>query len=222
MKTENINNTQNVYSQYQNKTKPAAKGNAGDAKEVTEKVLSNPVDSYTPSAKALEGAANAASIEKLWADTNAATSAIRSLVAKLIGREDAAGQAFWAVRAQGGMKHSDVDFKELQKQLDEIKSGKLSEADRAEAQAMVAEDGFFGVNQTSQRLMDFAKALVGEDASDEKKQNMRNAVQAGFDDVAKLFGGFDRLPDVSKQTHEKTMKLFDEWMGVSAAEKDDK
>jgi hypothetical protein len=38
-------------------------------------------------------------------------------------------------------------------------------------------------------------------------------VQKGFDEVAKLFGGFDRLPEVTKQTYEKIMQAFDEWFG---------
>jgi len=115
----------------------------------------------------------------------------------MLGKDDASGQGFWAVRAKGGFK--------------------LSEADRAQAQEMIGEDGFFGVKQTTARIMDFAKALVGTDASEKDIENMRAAVQKGFDEVARLFGGFDKLPDVTKQTYDAIMKAFDDWKSGGAA-----
>ncbi|MDR2590019.1 MAG: hypothetical protein LBC71_03405, partial [Oscillospiraceae bacterium] len=100
------------------------------------------------------------------------------------------GQGFWAKRA------SNI---------------KLSEADRAQAQELVSDKGFFGVEQTTNRIMDFAKALVGSGAGDAQIENMRKAVQKGFDDVARMFGGFDKLPSVTKDTHAAIMKAFDDW-----------
>jgi len=187
MKTGNVGNIQNLYNQYQNPVKP------GNSKE-TGTLFKNPVDTYTPS---VEGAADPAAIDRLWKETNYAADAIRKLVASMLGKDDASGQGFWAVRAKGGFK--------------------LSEADRAQAQEMIGEDGFFGVKQTTARIMDFAKALVGTDASDKDIDNMRAAVQKGFDEVARLFGGFDKLPDVTKQTYEAIMKAFDDWKSGGAA-----
>ena len=37
------------------------------------------------------------------------------------------------------------------------------EATRAQAQADIADDGYWGVDQTSDRILDFAKALSGND-----------------------------------------------------------
>jgi hypothetical protein len=115
-----------------------------------------------------------------------------------LGRNDASGQGLWAIRS-GNLK--------------------LSEADRAQAQQLISEDGFFGVKQTTARIMDFAKALVGEGASDAQIDKMLTAVKKGFDEVARMFGGFDKLPDVTKQTYEAIMKAFDDWKaGNSTAE----
>ena len=189
MKTGQVGNSQNLYNQYQNTVNHGKNKNesAGD-------VYKAPVDTYTPSVK---GAADPAAIDRLWKETNHAADAIRRLVASMLGKKDASGQGFWATRAGGGFK--------------------LSEADRAEAQQMIGEDGFFGVKQTTARIMDFAKALVGEGASEEKIEKMRAAVQKGFDEVARMFGGFDNLPGVTKDTYESIMKAFDDWKSGGAA-----
>ena len=48
-------------------------------------------------------------------------------------------------------------------------------ATKAQAQADIAEDGYWGVSQTSQRLFDFASALAGDDV--EKMQKMQEAME---------------------------------------------
>jgi len=190
MKTGNVGGT-NPYSNIQSPV------NTGKFKPATSNdIWKSPVDTYTPSVK---GAADPAKIQSLWKDTNHAGEAVRKLIASALGKDDASGQGFWAVRAKGI---------------------KLSEADRAQAQELIGEEGFFGVKQTTARIMDFAKALVGEGASDSQIEKMRAAVQKGFDEVARMFGGFDKLPDVTKQTYESIMKAFDDWKagGAAAAE----
>ena len=190
MKTGNITNVQQQYNQFQKIDKPGK----SNEKSTVDSLL-GPIDTYT---KALEGAADPTSIRNLWNETNHAAEALRKLVASMLGKNEAAGQGFWANRASGKFQ--------------------LSEADRAKAQELISEDGFFGVKQTTARIMDFAKALVGEGASAEKIESMRAAVQKGFDEVAKMFGGFDKLPQVSKDTYDAIMKAFDEWLGAGAAE----
>ncbi|MCL2030919.1 MAG: hypothetical protein FWG93_05180, partial [Oscillospiraceae bacterium] len=70
----------------------------------------------------------------------------------------------------------------------------------AKAQEDIGENGYYGVAQTSQRILDFAKAITGGDPS--KIDDMRKMAQKAFDDVAKIMGGWDNLPEVSKQTYE--------------------
>ena len=194
MKAENVNNSQNLYKQYHNVVIPdKEKGK----KEYDP--FANPIDTYVPTI--VEGTADPDTIKRLWSETNHVADAVRKLVASMIGKDDASGQGFWAIRAKGGFK--------------------LKEAEIAQAQELISEDGFFGVKQTTQRIMDFAKALVGGDASEDRIKLMRSAVQKGFDEVARLFGGFDKLPDVSKQTYDAIMKAFDEWISGGALEDED-
>jgi len=194
MKTENVGNAHNLYKQFTSVVTP---GKEDEKKPFDD--LWNPVDKYIHTI--VEGTADPATIDKLWGEMNHMADAIRKLVASLVGKNDASGQGFWAVRAKGGFK--------------------LSEIDRAQAQELISEDGFFGVKKTTQRIMDFAKALVGEDASEERIELMRSAVQKGFDEVARLFGGFDKFPDVTKQTYEAIMKAFDEWLAGGASEEEE-
>ena len=79
---------------------------------------------------------------------------------------------------------------------------------KAQAQADIAEDGYWGVNQTSDRILDFAKALSGNDKS--KAQELADAFKKGFDQATKAWGG--KLPDISQQTYDKVLEKFDSWM----------
>ncbi|MDR2570740.1 MAG: hypothetical protein LBD23_10670 [Oscillospiraceae bacterium] len=191
MKTGNIGGT-NPYSNYQNAVKSGK-----NHKQAANEMWKPPIDTFTPS-EALKGAAaDPAKLDQLWRDTNHAGDAVRKLLASALGKEDASGQGFWAARSA---------------------NIKLSEADRAQAQQLISEDGFFGIKKTTERIMDFAKALIGEGASETQIDRMRDAVKKGFDEVARLFGGFDKLPEITKQTYEAIMKAFDEWKGSDAVE----
>ena len=189
MKTGNVLNAQPHHNQHHYNN--AVNSGKGKENKPNTETFANPVDKYTPNFE-LEGIANPTEVKRLWDETNHAAEAIRKLVTSMIGKGDASGQGFWAVRARSQFK--------------------LSEADRAAAQEMISEDGFFGVKQTTDRIMSFAKALVGENASPKQIENMRAAVQQGFDEVAKMFGGFDKLPQVSKDTYAAIMEAFDAWL----------
>ena len=82
---------------------------------------------------------------------------------------------------------------------------------KAQAQAAIAEDGYYGVEQTSQRIVDFAKALTGGDAS--KAEEMRKAFEKGFRAATKSWGR--ELPSISRDTYDAVMKKFDEWVGAA-------
>ena len=87
-------------------------------------------------------------------------------------------------------------------------------ATKAQAQADIAEDGYWGVKQTSERILDFAKALAGDDP--DKLEKMRDAFQKGFAQAEKTWG--DKLPDISQQTYGAVMKGFDELTGKTVTE----
>lgn len=78
---------------------------------------------------------------------------------------------------------------------------------KAQAQADIAEDGYYGVAQTSQRMFDFAQALAGDDPENMKK--MQNAIAKGYAMAEKTWGG--SLPDICQKTIDATNKLFDDY-----------
>lgn len=88
-----------------------------------------------------------------------------------------------------------------------LASGKVTvdPATKAQAQADIAEDGYYGVTQTSERIFDFACALAGDDV--EKMKEMQAAFQKGFEQAEKTWGG--KLPDISYQTQDAVNKKFE-------------
>lgn len=87
----------------------------------------------------------------------------------------------------------------------------VTAAAKKQAQEAISEDGYYGVKQTSQRILDFAKALTGGDAS--KAEEMRKAFEKGFKLATKSWG--QSLPDISNRTYDAVMKGFDEWAGTA-------
>ncbi len=83
----------------------------------------------------------------------------------------------------------------------------VDEATRNAAAESIADDGFWGVEATAQRILDFAKAISGGDPS--KIEELRSAVQKGFKAAESLWGG--ELPGISGQTYDRVMAGFDEW-----------
>lgn len=78
-------------------------------------------------------------------------------------------------------------------------------ATKAQAQADIAEDGYWGVKQTSERILDFATALTGGDP--DKIEEMREAFKKGYKMAEKTWGG--ELPEISRQTYDAVMAGFD-------------
>jgi len=133
-------------------------------------------------------------INKLKADAEARTAQLRSLVEQMMGKQvNAYGQAndIWKFLASGKFT--------------------VDPATKAQAQADIAEDGYWGVEATSSRILDFATALTGGDPS--KVEEMREAFKKGYAMAEKKWGG--ELPEISKRTYDAVMKKFDELAGIS-------
>ena len=84
---------------------------------------------------------------------------------------------------------------------------KADEETQAAAKEATSEDGYWGVKQTSERFIKYAKALTGGDPA--KAKAMREAFEKGYKEAEKAWGG--SLPELSQKTYDATMKLFDEW-----------
>ena len=77
----------------------------------------------------------------------------------------------------------------------------------AQAKKDIAADGYWGVDQTSDRILDFAKALSGGDAS--KADELLEAFKKGYKQATGAWG--DELPSLCKDTYDAVVKKFDEW-----------
>lgn len=122
-------------------------------------------------------------VAKLKADAEERTAQLKSLVEKIIMQ-------------QADKSQSIFDF--LGKEY--------SAEDIAKAKEDVSEDGYYGVKQTSQRILDFAVALTGGDPS--KIEAMKDAFKKGYEMAEKAWGG--ELPDICKDTYDAVFKGFDE------------
>lgn len=75
------------------------------------------------------------------------------------------------------------------------------------AKAAIADDGEFGVQQVADRILNFARAAIGDDPS--KLATFRAAVEDGFKQAAEMLGG--TLPEISEKTRTTIMATFDQW-----------
>lgn len=131
-------------------------------------------------------------IAQLKADSEQRTAQLRSLVENMMkqqGVQIGTSDSMWRFLAGGNFT--------------------VTAEAKAQAQAAIAEDGYYGVEQTSERIVDFAKALTGGDAS--KAEEMREAFIKGFKQATKSWG--KELPEISQKTYDAVMEKFDAWAG---------
>ncbi len=83
------------------------------------------------------------------------------------------------------------------------------------AQEAISEDGYWGVKQTSDRIVSFATALAGNDSKQLEK--MRDAFLKGYEKAEKTWGG--KLPEISKKTYDAVLEKFDKLMNPKTEDK---
>lgn len=93
--------------------------------------------------------------------------------------------------------------------LNGLKNGtiEVDPAVSAQAQKDIGEDGYWGVEQTSDRLVEMAKALSGGDP--DKADEMIAAMKKGFEQATKAFG--DELPEICKKTIDAAEEKMNKW-----------
>lgn len=129
-------------------------------------------------------------IAKMKAEAEEKTAQFRELVQKLISQQASTSEiadAIWRQFANG-------EFTATEDIINQAKED-------------ISEDGYWGVEQTSQRIFDFAKALSGGDP--EKMDEMLEAFKKGYDQATKAWG--KELPDISSKTYDSVMKKFDDY-----------
>ncbi|PLX91648.1 MAG: hypothetical protein C0620_10920 [Desulfuromonas sp.] len=77
-----------------------------------------------------------------------------------------------------------------------------------QAQDLVSEDGYFGVEKTAQRIFDFAVSISGNDPR--RIEAIRAGIEDGFAQAEEVWGG--ALPDISYETRDTIMAKLDEWV----------
>lgn len=133
---------------------------------------------------------NAKLIAKLKADSEKHIADMQSLVEKMFLKQ--------------GKKFSNVDD-----MIKSLANGelKVDPETAKQAQEDISTDGYWGVDKTSDRIFDFAKALSGGDS--EKMDQMLDAFKKGFKDATKSWG--KDLPDISQQTYDSVLKKFEDY-----------
>ncbi len=133
---------------------------------------------------------------------------------KSVSSDEMAGKQYDLLRqlVTNMLKEQGIDFK--------IASGSseidISEISQEEAQELVAEDGYFGVEQTSNRIVDLAIAAAGGDVS--KLDVIKEGVEKGFNEALEIFGG--TLPDISYNTFDAVMEKLDIWAAETSEVED--
>ena len=131
-----------------------------------------------------------AKVQQMMAEVDSKTEQLRSLVEKMFGQQGktlAKADDMWSFLAGG-------DFT-------------VDEETKLQAQKDIAEDGYWGAEATSDRILDFAKALTGGDP--DKIEDMKNAFIKGFKEATKTWG--KELPELCQNTYDKVMEKFDAW-----------
>jgi len=133
-------------------------------------------------------------IAQLKADAEQRSEQLRSLVESMILKQN---------------KTFHVGTLTDEKMFEMLRKGQLevSPEVRAQAQKDIAEDGYWGVEQTSERLFSFAKAISGGDVS--KAETLIKAMEKGFKQATKSWG--DDLPDICQKTLDSATEKIRNW-----------
>jgi hypothetical protein len=133
---------------------------------------------------------DASDIAALKAEADKATENLRKLVEQLI------------LKQNKNNKTSEEDSSQ-----DLLTKLGITSGDVEAAKQAISEDGEFGVKAVSDRLVDFAKSISGGDKS--KLSELVSAIDEGFAAAKDALGG--KLPDISQQTYDETMKKLNKW-----------
>jgi hypothetical protein len=142
-------------------------------------------------------------LSRLLEESNSKTQAFVKMLAALVSKQ--AGK-----NAQANSTNTSDEFQKLLYGNGVVE---IDEATRAEAKELISEDGYYGVKATSERILDFAKALSGGDPS--KLEKLKEAALEGFNQAEKMWGG--ELPQISQDTRQAVIDGFDAMISAASA-----
>ncbi len=174
-------------TQYNSTTTPKTEATKETTEEaaVYEKSSGSNATSYHPKID------HKAIVAQLKADAEARQNQLTSIVEQMISKQGQTigiADSIWSFLAKG-------DYT-------------VSPSVKAQAQADISEDGYWGVKQTSDRIVDFAKALSGGDSS--KAEELLAAFKKGFEQATHAWG--KSLPSISQETYKAVEEKFQQWM----------
>ena len=136
-------------------------------------------------------------IARLKADAEERTASLRSLVERMMKKQ---GKTV----AESGV----LDFENGTNLAQVFKGLEVDEETRLQAQKDTAEDGYWGAKKTSDRILEFAKGLAGDDPELAKK--MLGAIKQGFEEAGKAWG--EDLPGLCQDTMKMTLDKVNKWI----------
>lgn len=80
------------------------------------------------------------------------------------------------------------------------------------AQALIGDDGYFGVEKTSERIVQFAIGIAGGDPA--RMESIQQGIDNGFQEALQAFGNW--LPTISYDTYDRVMQKLDDWATIAA------
>lgn len=184
--SNNINTTYNIAAKTDKKASPESK--IDDTAAVYQPSGDTDKTSTENTGKSYK--TDTAKIQQMMAEADAKTEQLRSLVEKMMGKQGltlAKADDMWSFLANGEFT--------------------VDEETRAQAQKDIEEDGYWGAEATSERILSFAMALTGGDP--DKIEDMKDAFIKGFKEATKAWG--KELPELSQKTYDKVMEKFDAW-----------
>lgn len=181
-----------AYSTYANK---APKSNESESTNAVDSTVAAVYEKSADSASVTDSTVkkyvpNEALIEQMKADQAAVQNQLMSYVQEsLMGQGNAIASAddVWKFLASGNYT--------------------VDEAAKEQAQKALEDGGYWSVDKTSDRIVDFAKALTGGDPS--KVEEMRSAIEKGFKEATKTWG--KDLPEISSKTYDAIQEKLDKW-----------
>lgn len=195
MSEMNVSNVSSTYTGYQTgatakndkETKPVDEKKAVENSGVVYEKSAEPEKKGTYTINKMSAEDRAALVQQLKQDEIDRRSQLSSLVQKMF-------------QGQAGVSNLSQLFSP-----ENLKNVSIEDIEQAKKD--VAEDGYWGVKQTSQRLFDFASALAGDDV--DKMKEMQKALEKGYKQAEEAWGG--ELPEISKKTLEAANKLFEDY-----------
>ncbi|MBE5961032.1 MAG: hypothetical protein E7256_06535 [Lachnospiraceae bacterium] len=184
---------ENTYANFAYKTETTKNEKEKKSSTVTGMAKEEAAAVYEKSEKATSAVTKKAdrqTIERMKKEVEEKTAALRNLVENMMAKQ---GTAVLSERQMYA----------------ELRAGTLevSEEIVEQAKADISEDGYWGVEQTSERMVSFAKALSGNDPK--KADTMIAAVKKGFEQARKSWG--DELPGLCKETLDLTVSKLESW-----------